>query len=119
MSSILTSKCTIHYPTELEIINRGLTTEVLACPKCVAGVANKDFDERDSIEDRLAKALRAAIKQAKLELIDELIQVLPDTILYGSSIRVKERIREYGYIDGVRDSKLAIQEIRERINNVQ
>ena len=60
------------------------------------------------------KELLAIIRTEKLKLLDEVRerveQSLPDTTFLGTSIRVKDNIRDDGYHDGVRDSRLSIEE---------
>ena len=48
-------------------------------------------------------------------VLDRLEQGLPDTAFHGTSIRVKEKIRDGGYVDGVRDSRLAIEAERNKL----
>jgi len=53
--------------------------------------------------------LENLINQEALALLDRLEKALPDTSFHGSSIKVKEKIRDGGYHDGVRDSRLVIE----------
>lgn len=48
-------------------------------------------------------------------VLDRLENDLPDTTFHGSSIRVKQNIRDAGYADGIRDARLAIEAERKRL----
>lgn len=50
----------------------------------------------------------AAINAHIVSVLEGLKGNLPDTTFHGSSIKVKDNIRDGGYIDGVVDSRLAI-----------
>ena len=54
------------------------------------------------------------IRTEKLKLLAEVrervVQSLPDTAFHGTSIRVKDNIRDGGYHDGVRDSRQSTEE---------
>lgn len=64
--------------------------------------------------DEFTEKLLALIRTEKLKLLAEVrervVQSLPDTAFHGTSIRVKENIRDGGYHDGVLDSRLATEE---------
>ena len=59
-------------------------------------------------------AIQSLIRTEKLKLLAEVrervVQSLPDTAFLGTSIRVKDNIRDDGYHDGVLDSRLATEE---------
>lgn len=55
-------KCPIHYPVELELVNKGFTTQTMACPVCVADsgivqsineikITDLDMDKYEIVED--------------------------------------------------------------------
>ena len=62
----------------------------------------------------LRQSIESLIRTEKLKLLAEVrervVQSLPDTAFHGTSIRVKEKIRDGGYHDGVLDSRLATEE---------
>ena len=68
----------------------------------------------EDILERIAKYVKAIVRTEKLKLLAEVkervVQSLPDTAFHGTSIRVKENIRDGGYHDGVLDSRLATEE---------
>ena len=59
-------------------------------------------------------AIQSLIRTEKLKLLAEarerVGQSMPDIAFLGTSIRVKDNIRDNGYYDGVRDSRLSIEE---------
>ena len=72
------------------------------------------YDIPDKQRSTIVKNLSKLIRTEKLTLLDEVRerveQSLPDTTFLGTSIRVKDNIRDDGYHDGVRDSRLSIEE---------
>lgn len=60
------------------------------------------------LEDNAIISIKSIIKTEVAQALKELKEELPDTTLHGSSIRVKQNIRDGGYIDGVVDCRRAI-----------
>ena len=68
----------------------------------------------DNVFSAYRIAAEKLIRTEKLKLLAEVrervVQGLPDTTFLGTSIRVKDNIRDDGYHDGVLDSRLATGE---------
>ena len=67
-------------------------------------VVKAQYGTIGELTDSLESAINTIIRQE----LEGLVEQLPDTTFYGSSIRVKENIRDGGYHDGVRDSRAVI-----------
>ena len=67
-------------------------------------VVKAQYGTIGELTDSLESAINTIIRQE----LEWLVEQLPDTTFYGSSIRVKENIRDGGYHDGVRDSRAVI-----------
>ena len=85
-----------------------LRAEILTEFKQVHRLAPADYTEN------CTNVVMSIIRTEKLKLLAEVrervVQSLPDTAFHGTSIRVKEKIRDGGYHDGVLDSRLATEE---------
>lgn len=59
----------------------------------------------------MKEELDAIINSKVLEAIERIRGALPDTTFHGSSIRVKQNIRDNGYADGIYDVRVILKEI--------
>lgn len=64
--------------------------------------------------DTYAPGMVKLIKSEVLSVLEEVKKELPDTSFYGTSIKVKQNIRDGDYHDGVLDSRRTIEEIEKR-----